>query len=330
MTIHSNALGDGGIVVNHYDNLSHTVKLCSMYDTLLACAKLAEEEEINLNLEALNITTDHVGNFLATTQMGAEICRLIGSPRLKLLYDVYHMQINEGCICDTITNYADQFGHISAAVDAHGDDANQKHIHDQAFPGDLHVDQRHHRKQDEDLQQHRRAADDGRIDLADGVEHAEDHILVPGALLGLFVGGWAWMLRAQAESGNTGTALWVASFAGIFVCTGFFTWLLAQVPLVDLPLAQIAKNAGLMFFGFFPRTAAAALVLALYWGATLLYLPATILTILAFGFWLPVTIALMIVYPGLEKVFKLEETIDARRDAEIEERMAQNQPKFDQ
>ena len=35
-----------------------------------------------------------------------------------------------------------------------------------------------------------------------------------------------------------------------------------------------------MFFGFFPRTAAAALVLALYWGATLLYLPATILTIL--------------------------------------------------
>ena len=29
-----------------------------MYDTLLACAELAEKEEINLNLEALNITTD--------------------------------------------------------------------------------------------------------------------------------------------------------------------------------------------------------------------------------------------------------------------------------
>lgn len=115
VTIHSNALGDGGIVVDHYDNLSHTVKLCSMYDMLLECAKLAEAEEINLNLEALNITTDHVGNFLATTQMGAEICRLIGSPRLKLLYDVYHMQINEGCICDTISQYGDQFGHIHIA-----------------------------------------------------------------------------------------------------------------------------------------------------------------------------------------------------------------------
>lgn len=115
VTIHSNALGDGGIVVNHYDDLSDTVKLCSMYDTLLACAKMAEAEEINLNLEALNITTDHVGNFLSTTQMGAEIVRLIHSPRLKLLYDVYHMQINEGCICDTITKYADCFGHIHVA-----------------------------------------------------------------------------------------------------------------------------------------------------------------------------------------------------------------------
>ncbi len=115
VTIHSNALGEGGLVVNSYDELSDTVKLCSMYDTLLACTRLAEREEINLNLEALNITTDLVGNFLKYTQTGAEICHLIASPRLKLLYDIYHMQINEGCICDTISNYADQFGHIHAA-----------------------------------------------------------------------------------------------------------------------------------------------------------------------------------------------------------------------
>ena len=153
--------------------------------------------------------------------------------------------------------------------------------------------------------------------------------LVPGALLGLFVGSWAWMLRTQAESGNTSTAVWVASLVGIFVCTGFFAWLLAQVPLVDLPLPQIAKNAGLMFFGFFPRTVAAALVLALYWGAILLYMPLTIIFVVVFGFWLPVTIAMMILYEGLDKVFKLEETLAARRDAEIEERMAENQPKFD-
>lgn len=115
VTIHSNALGDGGVVVNHYDDLSDTVKLCSMYDMLLECAKMAEKEGVNMNLEALNITTDHVGNFLKYTQVGAEICRLINSSRLNVLYDVYHMQLNEGCICDTITNYVDRIGHVHVA-----------------------------------------------------------------------------------------------------------------------------------------------------------------------------------------------------------------------
>ena len=115
VTIHSNALGDGGIVVNHYTELSDTVKICSMYDTLLDCAKIAEESGVDMNLEPLNITTDHVGNFLATTRMAAEMTRLIGCPRLKVLYDVYHMQLNEGSLCDNIKAYCDQFGHIHVA-----------------------------------------------------------------------------------------------------------------------------------------------------------------------------------------------------------------------
>ena len=115
VTIHSNALGDGGIVVNHYTELSDTVKLCSMYDMLLECAKIAEETGINMNLEPLNITTDHVGNFLATTRMAAEMTRLIGCDKLKVLYDVYHMQLNEGSLCDNIRAYGDQFGHVHVA-----------------------------------------------------------------------------------------------------------------------------------------------------------------------------------------------------------------------
>ena len=115
VTIHSNALGEGGVVVNHYDDLSHTVKLCAMFDTLHNCADIAEESGIRMNLEALNITTDHVGNFLATTRMAAEMTRLVGSPKLKVLYDAYHMQLNEGSICDNIRAYGDQFGHIHVA-----------------------------------------------------------------------------------------------------------------------------------------------------------------------------------------------------------------------
>ena len=115
VTIHSNALGEGGLVVESYPDVSDTIKICSMFDMLKECAKIAEESGIRMNLEALNITTDHVGNFLATTQMAAEMTRLIGSPMLKVLYDVYHMQLNEGCICDTIKAYGDQFGHIHVA-----------------------------------------------------------------------------------------------------------------------------------------------------------------------------------------------------------------------
>ena len=115
VTIHSNGLGEGGVVINHYDELSDTVKLCAMYGTLLECAKIAEESGIQMNLEPLNITTDHVGNFLQTTRMAAEMTRLIGSPKLKVLYDAYHMQLNEGSICDNIRAYGDQFGHIHVA-----------------------------------------------------------------------------------------------------------------------------------------------------------------------------------------------------------------------
>ncbi len=115
LVIHSNALGEAGRVVNHYSNLSHTVKLCSMFDTLKDLAPIAEDAGITLVLEALNTTVDHVGNFLERTSMGAEMTRIISSKNIKILYDIYHMQMNEGSLCDTLSEYIDQIGYIHAA-----------------------------------------------------------------------------------------------------------------------------------------------------------------------------------------------------------------------
>lgn len=115
LTIHSNGLGEGGVVIHTYEELSHTVKLCTMFDTLKKCAAIAEETGVAMNLEALNVTTDHAGNFLQTTRMAAELTRMVGSPKLKILYDVYHMQLNEGSLCDNLRAYADQLGHIHVA-----------------------------------------------------------------------------------------------------------------------------------------------------------------------------------------------------------------------
>ena len=95
VTVHSNGLGEGGRVLCPYDNLSDAVKLCTMFDTLKIAAEWAENCGVRINLEPLNVTTDHPGNFLRHTRTAAELTRLIGSPYLKVLYDVYHMQLNE-------------------------------------------------------------------------------------------------------------------------------------------------------------------------------------------------------------------------------------------
>jgi hydroxypyruvate isomerase len=115
VTIHSNGLGEGGVVINHYDDRSLTEKTCAMFDTLCECARIGEAAGVTLNLEALNIVTDHVGNFLTHTADAAAMTRLIGSPRLKILYDVYHMHLNEGNIIGNIAANLDQIGHVHIA-----------------------------------------------------------------------------------------------------------------------------------------------------------------------------------------------------------------------
>ena len=152
--------------------------------------------------------------------------------------------------------------------------------------------------------------------------------LLPGLLFGLFAGVWVSLLFLCADMENVPTSVWICLLVGLFIGMGFFSYLLVQVPLVDLPLCRMLKNAALMFIGFFPRTAAASLVQLVYWAAVLLYLPLTIPVLLVFGFWLPCLIAAMILYPGLDKVFQLEKTLRTRRDAELTEHMAGSGPVF--
>jgi hydroxypyruvate isomerase len=115
VTIHSNALGEGGKVTDDYARLSDTVKKCSLFGALPECAAIAEKSGIAMNLEALNVIADHVGNFLIHTADAAEMTRLIGSPKLKILYDIYHMQLNEGNLCGNISAFIDQIGHVHVA-----------------------------------------------------------------------------------------------------------------------------------------------------------------------------------------------------------------------
>ena len=78
-------------------------------------AGYAEEKKINLNVELLNSKVDHPGYQCDRTEWGVALCEMVGSPRVKLLYDIYHMQIMEGDVIRTIRKSIQHIGHFHTA-----------------------------------------------------------------------------------------------------------------------------------------------------------------------------------------------------------------------
>jgi hydroxypyruvate isomerase len=72
---------------------------------------IAEKHKVVLTMELLN-SVGHKDYLCDHTAWGAELCRRIGSPSFKLLYDIYHMQIMEGNIIDNIRKYHQYFSHV--------------------------------------------------------------------------------------------------------------------------------------------------------------------------------------------------------------------------
>ncbi len=76
---------------------------------------LAEDLGITLCMELLNSKVDHPGYMCDHTAWGVEVCKRVASPRVKLLYDIYHMQIMEGDIIRTIRENIEYIGHFHTA-----------------------------------------------------------------------------------------------------------------------------------------------------------------------------------------------------------------------
>ena len=73
--------------------------------------KLAEEAGVTLQMELLNSKRDHPDYMCDHTEWGAALAEMIGSDHFKLLYDIYHMQIMEGNVIETIREYQGYIGH---------------------------------------------------------------------------------------------------------------------------------------------------------------------------------------------------------------------------
>ena len=75
----------------------------------------AEDLGVTLCMELLNSKVNHPGYMCDHTSWGVEVCKRVNSPRVKLLYDIYHMQIMEGDVIRTIKQNFQYLGHFHTA-----------------------------------------------------------------------------------------------------------------------------------------------------------------------------------------------------------------------
>ncbi len=75
----------------------------------------AEERGVNLNLEVLNSRIDHPRYMADTVDWAIAACEGVNSPRMKLLFDVYHVQIMEGDLIRGLRRAAPYLGHVHTA-----------------------------------------------------------------------------------------------------------------------------------------------------------------------------------------------------------------------
>ncbi|HET7456116.1 MAG TPA: TIM barrel protein [Gemmatimonadaceae bacterium] len=75
-------------------------------------APLAEQHGVTVCVELLNSKVDHKDYMGDHTAFGVAVVRGIGSPRVKLLYDIYHMQIMEGDVIRTARDHLAEIGHF--------------------------------------------------------------------------------------------------------------------------------------------------------------------------------------------------------------------------
>jgi len=74
-------------------------------------AGLAEKKKVIINIEYLNSKVNHKGYMFDNMAWGVEVCKQVGSPNVKILYDIYHAQIMEGDVIRTIRDYKEYIGH---------------------------------------------------------------------------------------------------------------------------------------------------------------------------------------------------------------------------
>jgi len=101
------------VVPGCYDRrLEWDYQTAIVVDNLKRCAEICEPAGVVMVLEPLNWWRDHPGVFLHKIPQAYQICRAVGSPSCKILFDVYHQQITEGNLIPNLDRAWDEIAYV--------------------------------------------------------------------------------------------------------------------------------------------------------------------------------------------------------------------------
>lgn len=139
--------------------------------------------------------------------------------------------------------------------------------------------------------------------------------LLPGAVGGLLF-GFQLFIFSHIDLVTVNLFLLFTMVVGVIVAVSIATWFLPQLVLMTLPPHRVLMNAILMCVRYPLRTLGAVLLQLVYWVYIVIDFPYSSLLFLLLNFWLPMLIAMMILYTPLDDTFHIEEEIDARNESQ--------------
>ena len=112
------ALGAAFIVtqVGQETEEGRDVQYASVLEGLRAAVPILEEYGITLLIEPLNTKVNHKGYLMEKSAEAFALVEALGSPRVRVVYDIYHQQISEGNIIPTIIENLDKIAHLHGAA----------------------------------------------------------------------------------------------------------------------------------------------------------------------------------------------------------------------
>ena len=97
---------------NELGGMPRSEQMGNAVAALREAAPILEKNGVTAIIEILNTYVNHAGYFLYRVRDGVEMVDRTGSPNVKLLLDIYHVQIMEGNLIDNIRNNIDRIGHF--------------------------------------------------------------------------------------------------------------------------------------------------------------------------------------------------------------------------